>query len=84
MFGPVSSGYPGKYSLLGVIAFVLGLFVFAVIRFRSLRCVRSEGTTIRREDVFKQQSLSQILGLGVSCALLVGVCLLEIYRHWPN
>lgn len=84
MFGPVSSDYPGKYPLFGIIAFVLGLYVFAMIRFGSLKRVRSEGGAIRREDVFKQEYLSQIVGLGLFCAFLVGVCVLEICRHWPD
>lgn len=84
MIGPVSSGYPGKYPFFVATAFVLGLYVFAVIRFRRLKRVRAEDGTVRKEDVSRQESLSQIVGLGVFCAFFVSVCLWEIYRHWPN
>ena len=84
MFGPVSSGYPGKYPLFAFTAFVVGFYVFAIIRFRRLKEVRLEDRTIHKEDFLKQESLIQILGLGVFCAFFIGVFVWEIYRHWPN
>jgi hypothetical protein len=84
MFGPVSSGYPGKYPLFAATAFVMGLYIFAIIRFRGLKRVRFEDRIIHKEDFLKQESLIQILGLGAFCAFLVGVFLWEVYRHWPN
>lgn len=84
MFGPVSSGYPGKYPLFASAAFVVGLYVFAIIRFRRRKRVRPEDRTIHKEDYLKQESLIQILGFGGFCAFLLGVFVWEIYRHWPN
>lgn len=81
MYGPVSASYPGKYPFGAFAAFVVGLYIFAAIRFLHSKRMRSENGPTRGEDVTKQSSLRQIVGLGVFCAFLVGVCFWEIYRH---
>ena len=84
MFGPVSSGYPGKYAFYGFAIVVAGLYGVVLVRFFKLRKpLLKEASVSLNRDSLKDASLGQVIVFGMVCALLIVIALWSIYAHRP-
>jgi hypothetical protein len=85
MFGPISSGYPGKYVWICVAVFACGLYGLQVRQFlKSRRTLSSNTSTMDKKAVMETTTVSQLAGSGIFRGFFVIVALRSIYKHWPH
>ena len=85
MFGPISSGYPGKYVWFCVAIFASGLYGLQVKQFlKSRKTVSTNTSTKDKKAILETHTASQLAGFGIFCGFFVIVALWDIYKHWPH
>jgi formate/nitrite transporter FocA (FNT family) len=84
MFGPGSSGYPGKYAFYCFAVFVAGLYGVVLVHFFKLKKPFLRETSVSLyKDSLKDASFGQVIVFGIVCLLLIGIALWSIYAHRP-
>jgi len=84
MFGPVSAGYPGKWTFYAFIVAVIAIYGTAVVHFlRQKRFHTGEGSETTRDKPAREVSNSQILAFGFLCLILIAIALWSIHAHRP-
>jgi hypothetical protein len=84
VFGPVSAGYPGKWTFYAFIAAVTAIYGTVVVRFlRQKRVHAGEASETTKNKPSREVSSSQILAFGILCLILIVIALWSIHVHRP-
>jgi hypothetical protein len=85
MFGPVSAGYPGKWTMYAFIVAVSAIYGTAIVHFyRQKRPFVGEASESISNKPSREVSRGQIVGFGIICLVLIGIALWTIHLHRPS